>query len=60
MLKGDAKQLVINMKYFMRYGQKKNRHLPIHHPSPITHHPPPIRQIKKNRGVKNEKKPSVN
>ena len=37
MFEGDANQLLIKIKYSMRYGQKKNRPLPIHHPSPITH-----------------------
>ena len=37
MFEGEAKQLLINIEYFMRYEQTKNRPLPIHHPSPITH-----------------------
>ena len=42
MFEGDAKQLEKNIEYFMRYEQRKNRPLPIHHPSPIIHHPSPI------------------
>ena len=69
MFEGDAKQLEKNIEYFMRYEQKKNRPLPIHHPSPITHHPSSITHHpspithpsnKKKRGAKNEQKPPVN
>ena len=47
MFEGEAKQLLINIEYFMRYEQKKIDPYPS-----ITHHPSPIRQYKKLRGSK--------